>query len=122
MQIRQEQMDVFSQASLAKFEERIAYFLQDEFPDAEKVAREELMPAIHEQLSNARSYGLETERQIANYVTAAWLLGQQFDTEFPAAQERLKSSEYTPDEKSEWLARWTEKMFAALEGDENGLG
>jgi hypothetical protein len=116
MQIRQEQMDTFSQPELTKFEARIADFLQTEFLDAQEVPREELMPAIHEQVTNARSYGLETERQIANYVTTAWLLGQQFDTEFPAAQEMLKSSGYTPDDKSEWLAQWTEEMFAALEG------
>ncbi|KHD11469.1 hypothetical protein PN36_29115 [Candidatus Thiomargarita nelsonii] len=73
------------------------------------------MPAIHEQVSKARSYGLETERQIANYVTTAWLLGQQFDTEFPAAQEMLNSSNYSHDEKSLWLEQWTEQIFATLE-------
>ncbi|WP_069472286.1 hypothetical protein [Candidatus Marithrix sp. Canyon 246] len=122
MQIRQEQMDTFSQAELTKFEARIADFLYSEFPDAPEVPREQLIPAIHEQVTKARSYGLETERQIANYVTTAWLLGQQFDTEFPAAQEMLKSSEYMPDDKSEWMAQWTEEMFAALEGDKNVLG
>ncbi len=117
MQIRKEQMDTFSQAELTKFETRIADFLYSEFPDVQTIPQAELMPAIHEQVNKARSYGLETERQIANYVTTAWLLGQQFDTEFPAAQEMLKSSEYTQDDKSEWLAQWTEEMFAALEGD-----
>jgi hypothetical protein len=113
MQIRQEQMDTFSQAEITKFDARIADFLQSQFPDAPEIPREYLMPVIHEQVKTARSYGLETERQIGNFVTTAWLLGSQFDTDFPAAQEMLKSSEYTPDEKSEWLAQWTEEMFAA---------
>ena len=122
MQIRTEQMEEFSRAELTKFEARIADFLQNEFLDVQKIPREELMPVIHEQVSKARSYGLETERQIANYVTTAWLLGRQFDIEFPAAQEILKSSEYSPDDKSEWLAQWTTEMFSALEGNKNGLG
>jgi len=121
LQIRKEQMDTFSQVELTKFEARIADFLYGEFPDAQEIPREEFMPVIHEQVSKARSYGLETERQIANYVTTAWLLGQQFDTEFPAAQEMLTSSEYTRDDKSEWLAQWTTEMFAVLEGSKNGL-
>jgi hypothetical protein len=115
MQIRKEQIETFSKEGLIRFEERIADFLQNEFPDAKEVPQGELMPVIHEQVNNSRTYGLGTEQQIANYVTTAWLLGQEFDTEFPAAQEMLTSSEYSADDKAEWLAQWTEEMFKALE-------
>ena len=117
MQITKEQMEVFSKEGLKEFEERIGDFIQTEFPDGEDIPREELMSAIHEQVVNARSYGLETERQIANYATTAWLLGQQFDTEFPAAKDVLTSLEYSSEDKSEWLAQWTESMFTTLDED-----
>ncbi|MCK5896416.1 MAG: hypothetical protein KAG20_06395 [Cocleimonas sp.] len=117
MQISQEQMATFSQNKLVEFEQRIADFLQKQFPDAKEVAEEELLLVIHEQVEQARGYGLETERQIANYVTTAWLLGRTFDTEFPAAYDMLRSSHYSADDKSEWLAQWTEEMFKALEGE-----
>lgn len=69
------------------------------------------------QAGRAEAYGLVTERQAAAYVTCAWLLGPDFDAEFPAAREMLGSHEHSPDEKAEWLGEWTEAMFAALEQD-----
>lgn len=123
MQISKEQMDSFSKEAMGEFEEKIADLLQSEFPDAQKMPLEELKPAIHEQVYNAQSYNLETEQQIANYVTTAWLLGQQFDTEFPAAKEILTSSDYTPDDKTKWMVQWTKDMFEALEeGGQDVLG
>ncbi len=119
MQISKEQMDVFSKGELLKFEERIADFLQEEFSDAQEVPKEELMPAIHQQVNDARSYDLETEQQIVNYVTTAWLLGEEFDTEFPAARKILMSSEHSADDKAQWLAQWTKKIFTILEEEGN---
>jgi len=117
VQIRKEQMQAFSKASLGRLEERVADFLQREFPDARALLRAELLPVIHEQVKQARSYCLETEHQISIYVTTAWLLGQDFNVEFPTAHEKLSSTENTPDEKSEWLSSWTEEMFTHLDGD-----
>ena len=123
MQISKEQMDAFSKEAMVEFEEKIADLLQDEFPDARETSLEELKPAIHEQVNKAKTYGLETEQQIANYVTTAWLLGEQFDTEFPAAKEKLTSSEDTADDKISWVVQWTKDMFEALEeGGQDVLG
>lgn len=116
MKIRKEQMEAFEQVELTKFETRIADFLQTQFPDAKEIPLKDLMPVIHEQVACAHSYGLETEQQIVNYVTTAWLLGQEFDREFPAAQEKLSSNKYSADDKSEWLVLWTKKMFTSLDG------
>ncbi|RLC19832.1 MAG: hypothetical protein DRI57_06240 [Deltaproteobacteria bacterium] len=113
--IRKEQMDVFSQESLDRFEEEVIDFLQDQFPDAKEESREELNPAVHEQVKKAKSYGLETERQVVTYVTTAWLMGREFDSDFPDAQEILGSPEYSSDDKSEKLVQWTEKMFGGIE-------
>lgn len=122
MQINEKQMEAFSAEALGEFEERLTDFLRDEFPDAQEVPREELLPDVHEQVGKARSYSLETEQQIANYVTTAWLLGQQFDTEFSAAKEMLTSSEYSANDKAQWMVQWTTEMFAALEENDDVLG
>ncbi len=118
MKIRKEQMDSFEQAELTKFAARIADFLQSEFPEAKEIPVKELRTVVYEQVTRARTYGLETEQQIANYVTTAWLLGQEFDTEFPAAQETLKSDKYSADDKSYWLVLWTKERFATLDRGE----
>lgn len=118
MKIHKDQIATFEQIELTKFGLRIADFLQSQFPDAEEVSQEELLPVIQKQIKNAQVYGLRTEQQIVIYVVTSWLLGEQFDTEFPAAQEMLKSSEYSPADKSEWLVQWTEEMFTIL--DEGG--
>ena len=112
-------MDAFSQVEWEKFEIRIADFLQEQFDNAQGVPQEKLLPVIHEQVVKARDYGLVTEQQIATYVTTAWLLGRQFDQTSPAAQQVLSSSTYSPENKSEWLANWTNQIFAILEEEEN---
>lgn len=62
--IRKEQLAVLSRELLCQFEEKIIDFLQNEFPDAKEDSREELRPAVHEQVEKAQDYGLETEYQI----------------------------------------------------------
>jgi len=108
--IRKAQMEAFERESLHKFEEKVTDFLQDMFPDAKSEQRAVLRPVVHEQVTKACSYGFDTERKVVIYVTAAWLMGRRFDTDFPGVGKILKSSEYSPDDKAERLARWTEKM------------
>ena len=64
IKIRKEQMDVFCQGELKKFEVRIADFLQTEFPDSQKISKEELTTVIHKQVNNAQSYGLVNRKFI----------------------------------------------------------
>jgi len=115
--ITKEQLEIFSQIEWEKFEGRIADFLRERFVDAQREPHDKLLPVIHEQVTHARAYGFITERQIANYVTTAWLTGRQFDTQFAEVQDTLKSPSYSVEYKSEWLEQWTGRKFATLEGE-----
>lgn len=115
MKIRKEQMVIFGQIELSKYELRIAEFLQKEFVDAGKMRSGELTSAIHDQVIRSQVYGFETEQQIACYVTTAWMLGPNFDTEFPGAQDILTSGKKA-DDKTRLLSQWTEELFSILDG------
>jgi hypothetical protein len=114
VQIRKEQIDAFRLAAEHDYEIRLVRFLQGRFPDAAREPEATLLEGVRPQIANARGYGLITEQQIATYVTAAWLLGADFDREFPAAQQMLVSGA-PADENSDWLARFTKELFKTLE-------
>lgn len=115
--IRKNQMGTMAVPGITLFLERAVNFLYENFPESLDEDPEELTEAVGGQLEKADSYGLVTEQQAMTYITSAWLLGPDFDTEFPAAQETLISKDFSPDEKSEWLAEWTESIFASFEED-----
>ena len=114
MVIRKEQMDAFQRAAERSYEMRLVHFLQSQFPDAAHEDEASLLEGIRGQIAKARGYGLLTEQQIAAYITSAWLLGGDFDLEFPAAKQMLRSN-VTPDDKSDWLEQFTEELFDRLE-------
>lgn len=113
--IRGEHIDAQSKVVREGFEDRLVEFLRGQFPEAKDEPDAELRSAVHEQVERALGYGLQAERHVAMYLTTAWLLGQKFDDEFPGAKEILTHALYTPDEKAERLAKWTERLFVALE-------
>ncbi len=117
LNIRTEQMEALAAPHLSDFVGRLVAHLRESFPEANEEPDEELTAAVEELVEKADSYGLTTGAQAAAYVTCAWLLGADFDSEFPAAGEMLESPDYSPDEKAEWLAEWSVAMLAALEQD-----
>jgi len=112
--IRKEQLDAFQRAANRDYEMRLVRFLQDRFRDAAQAPKASLIEGVRAQIANARSYGLLTERQIATYIASAWLLGGDFDREFPAARQML-GSDAPMDEKSDWLEQFTKDVFDRLE-------
>jgi len=112
--IRDEQMAVLGQYMLGQYEKKVINFLQMNFADAKQKPVEQLKPFVREQIERARSYGLLTERQIAVYVTVAWLLGRTFDTYFLEASEGLTAFYRAADEKSKWLAEWARGKLILL--------
>ncbi len=115
MKISDQQLTTLSDIDQTNYIEKFVEFLQSEFPDAKKLSNDILTPVVLEQITNAHSYKLITEQQISNYITTAWLLGQNFDTEFPAAQEMLISDEYSATDKVKWLSEWSIEMLTTLE-------
>lgn len=114
MHIRWEQMQAFKAAAEHSYETRLVRFLQDQFSDAAQESSDSLLEGVKAQIAAARRYGFVTEEETAVYVTSAWLLGGEFDHDFPAAQEML-SSDAPPAVKADWLAEFTRELFGRLE-------
>ena len=112
--IRKEIMDALGQSAWTDFARRLVAFLQGQFPDAAEQPRESLVKGVRGQIAAARGYGMVTEQDIAIYVTSAWLLGGEFDREFPAVAEMM-ASEAPPETKAEWLEEFTNEVFEGLE-------
>jgi hypothetical protein len=90
------------------FENRLVHFLHETFPDSLDMPESELEAAVEGLVEKARSYGIQDEASIAGYVTTAYLLGAQFDTQFPAAADILNDHSYGGAEKVERLENWTQ--------------
>ena len=118
MLIRKDQFDEMAIPNIARFIERAIAFLYENFPESLDEDTDELTETVGSLIEKADSYGLVTEQQAMNYIISSWLLGVDFDKEFPAAKKTLNSKDFSPDEKSDWLAKWTEKVFAAFEEEE----
>jgi hypothetical protein len=118
MLIRKDQLNEMAVPGIALFIERAVVFLYENFPESLDEDPNELTEAVGSLIEKAETYGLVTEQQVMTYITSAWLLGLNFDKEFPAAKKTLSSKDLTPDEKADWLAKWTEKIFAAFEEEE----
>jgi hypothetical protein len=99
---------------MSLFLERAIKFLYEKFPESRKEDPDRFTEIVGAQLNKADSYGLVTEQQVMIYITSAWLLGLNFDKEFPSAKETLNSKKLPPDKKADWLAKWTEQVIAGF--------
>jgi hypothetical protein len=116
MKISPEQRKTFEEVVASDLYKRLASFLRERFEDTRAVADPELVQAIRGQVERAVRYGLQSEQQLAAYVTTAWLLGKDFDETFPRIRTVLCSPAYQPDEKSDFLLTHTAQIFEALGG------
>jgi hypothetical protein len=98
------------------FEDRLVYFLHETFPDSLDMPEGELAAAVGRIVGRSRSYGFDSEADIVVYVTTAYLLGEHFDTQFPAAADILNDHGYAAGEKAQRLENWTRLLFETLEG------
>jgi hypothetical protein len=105
------------------FEDRLVHFLHETFPDSLDMPGGELASAVGRLVSRAHTYDITDEASVAVYVTTAYLLGEHFDTQFPAAADILNNHCYGAREKAQLLENWTRQLFQALEGGaEPGAG
>lgn len=118
MKLSDEHMGTFSDVANSNYEHRIAGFLRKHFPEDLRTEHLDFKNNIHESVLSAESYGFKTERQIAKFVVVAWMLGGEFDAEFPAAKAILLDPHLDPDRKSDKLFQWCESIFEVLEKDD----
>jgi hypothetical protein len=96
-------MHVLRELADTKLAQRIADFLVSKFPT--DLTAQDLLPRIRLLVRRARDYGLQSDQAVATYVTTAWLLGVDFDHDFPFAQQVLLSKR--PElAKAEQLRAW----------------
>jgi hypothetical protein len=115
LKIRKEQLDALNRRQETDYQLRLVNLLREQFPDSAGEPVEKLRPEVVAQIAKARGYGLFSEQEIAGYVISAWLLGPDFDKEFPAAREVL-TAPISGNMKASFLEKWTEELFEKLEG------
>ena len=107
------QLDAIAES---RFRQRLSDLLLESMPDSRGVIdTPEGQQSLTEQCANARSYGMRTELDIANYVITAWLMGRDFDTRFPAMKEILASLELTPTQKSSLITQVSSVVLCELQ-------
>lgn len=85
------------------------------YPEAKLEKPEELRAVVKKMIVKARGYGFNAVDSIGGYIESAWLLGENFDTEFPLAAQILNDKKLSGSEKSAWLGDWTKEIFKTLE-------
>ncbi|MBI4704069.1 MAG: hypothetical protein HY744_23415 [Deltaproteobacteria bacterium] len=113
--IRSHQIEALGRDLEVRFEQRLAQLLMQLYEDAARQGAAGVRQAVHAAVARARAYGLRTEAELATYANAAWLLGEEFDTRFPAAPLVLSRRGLAPADKVEWLAAWTTALFEELQ-------
>jgi len=119
VKIRPSQAQQLSDASYRRFIDNLVSFIRDQHVDA----MADPVPALRSQVesfaADAEQYSLETERQIASYVNACWVLGPGFTEAFPVMGATLRSPLNDPDLKAGWLDRKTKEIVAVMQEDED---
>lgn len=112
MLVRRQQIDSLNQAELRKFEDRAYQSLQRHWPDdvaarGEPAARESIRTGIE----RAKTYGIETERDVLSYINLMYLYGDGFDQDprVPWAGRILRDPKLAPGAKIDRLVEETGK-------------
>jgi hypothetical protein len=101
------------------FEERVKNYLYETFPDAQDIPNEQMISTVLDLLEKAYAYGFEAEDDLAIYIVTAYLLGVNFDSEFPAAKHILTDPAFSANEKAEQLQFWTHELLKTLEEEQH---
>jgi hypothetical protein len=81
LKIRKEQMDIFSELMLKKFEDYLVAHIQNDFAEQVKETPEDALRAtIQKGLSKAERYNIRIEYNIERYIDLMFILGDDFDT------------------------------------------
>jgi len=88
--LRQAHIDALGRAS---FEERLLTFLREQFPEAARMPDEDLRRGVGAQVDRAAAHGFTTERQLAQYVMIAFLMGETFDRDDDEATRRERDQQ-----------------------------
>jgi hypothetical protein len=85
-------MSAFQDDSEARYVLSLVKFLQDEVPGAAGDDAGYLVNFVKSMVKRAEGYELTTRRDVAVYVTTAYMLGEDFEEHFHVAKEILTAS------------------------------
>lgn len=82
MKIRKKQMDVYSEAAVQDFEDRMVHHLEKCFPEqCEALGDAETRKAIREGIVLASDYGITLEPDVCRYISLMFAFGRNFDSD-----------------------------------------
>jgi hypothetical protein len=99
------------------FDARLIGILRRHHPEqAGRMEFPQLVSAIHRQIAQARTYGLNDERSVATYVYTSWLMGEEFDKRIPALAQILRERKMPSSDKATALGNFSKLVFHTLGG------
>lgn len=112
--IAPQQLQSFERQSEAGFRERLLGLLRESFPD---YASDQAATAhvVNQAVEDARMAGLQSERAIAAYVIAAFVLGLDIKDD-PIFISDVREGGLNEAEKADWIEGWVGAVADALEG------
>ena len=93
---------------------RMRKYLNDAFEDSKQVPAQKMEETIIKMTKQAAIYNMTLETDLAAYISAAWLLGLDFDTKFLTVNKTLQSDNLSGIEKAEFLWQFIEDSFEIL--------
>lgn len=112
-EITPQQMQSFARHSEGGFRERLLGLLRESFPE---YATDPTATAlvIDQAVADARMAGLQSERAIAAYVIAAFVLGLDIKDD-PIFVRDVREAGLSEAEKADWIEGWVGAVADALE-------
>jgi hypothetical protein len=95
----------------------VAAFLKSRIPEAAEEQPEKLTAFVSAMVNKAKKYGLTSKRDAAIYVTASYLLGENFEERFEKVLRVLRSQTPGP-EKADWLQQAAVAIADAATGEQ----
>jgi len=106
LKIRKEQSEIFSQAAIKSFEDRMIQYLRQFFSQRyDEFGEEHVRGLIREGIANAATYQIIRECDVARYVTIMFSLRTDFDTSHETAWAApiLRDTSRTAEDRLEQL-------------------
>jgi uncharacterized protein YpuA (DUF1002 family) len=110
------QLSILSDAKKEEFIQKMASLLRSEIEEVAELNDIELKHEIEKQISKAKQYGLNLNSSLTTYIITAFLMGENFDTDFNRANEILMSL-FEQEKKCRDLEKWAYDIFNALENN-----
>jgi len=100
MYLRGDQVEAFQADGVKRFVERMAAHVRRAFPQEIKTSSDaDLREHLLHSIAEAGRYGIELERDVADFVDLTFLLGRDFHVQVPWVGPILESPEFSADDR-----------------------